>query len=207
MYGFGNLERKSVLSPKKKKRKYSVDNNNLSTGANSSQSSNNKPNSASLNANKTINIIDRVLDLSKYDRNTGLYTLSREWINATTSVSDKANSRKLSTPMEVEESKTKSGQESSFYVTELPGPIKVENQICTKQVNENIKENIRSSEANDMDLIKSLNVDEIMQTHALLKLHVNRWKQARKEWVNYYNNTNVPYKNSYDTLKSIYEEF
>lgn len=98
MYGFNqhhlsNFDRKSVLSPKKKKRKYSVDNNNtinnLSLANNSSSLSSNRANSESNTAtNKTFNIIDRVLDLSKYNKDTGLYTLSRDWINATTSVNE-----------------------------------------------------------------------------------------------------------------------
>ena len=46
-----------------------------------------------ISSNKTINIIDRVLDLSKYDSQTSVYTLSRDWINATTSLNYDLNNK------------------------------------------------------------------------------------------------------------------
>ena len=35
---------------------------------------------------------------------------------------------------------------------------------------------------------------------------MNRWKSARKEWINFYNETNRPYKNSFTILNSIIED-
>jgi hypothetical protein len=64
-----NTERKN--SPKKKKRKYSIESNNekniLSSVAGKDQTV----------GILTVNIIDRMVDLSKFNRHTGLYVLSR----------------------------------------------------------------------------------------------------------------------------------
>lgn len=186
------------LSPKKKRRKYSNDGQHINAN---SQCLSNNPTS-----NFNISIIDRVLDLNKYDKTTGLYTLCRDWVNATTSINDSVkqttdeNDEKM---MEVDE------VADSYFITKLPEPIK-ENPlpITIKDLNESIKVNIRVSEKSDLELIKALNVneDETIQTHALLKLHMNRWKSARKEWVNFYAESNKPYKNSMDILNSILED-
>lgn len=197
------------ISPKKKKRKYNID--SVATNINVQQHNLNNQRS---NNNLSINIIDRVLDLSKYDKNTGLYTLSRNWINATTSINDSKNNDHLinknftsSTRLSNEDN----NDLDSFYITSLPEPsVKDLNQIeSINKINEDIEIDIRSSEKSDIDIINSLNLtsdDYLIQTHALLKLHVNRWKSARKEWLNYYKKTNEPFKSSYDILKSIYED-
>lgn len=217
MFNLGNLDRKSVQSPKKKKRKYSVDGNANSfanpnaSGVNQGHQSHHNGsflhgNSAS--ANQTINIIDRVIDLGKYDKNVGLYTLCRDWINATTSINP-ARSRSATNDSKNSPVDANTEDENSYSITKLPEPVSSSKTTDLEEItklNEHIKNNIKCSESNDVELIKSLNVDEVIQTHALLKLHVNRWKQSRKEWLNYYKKSNEPYKNSYDTLKSIFED-
>ncbi|CAF0841037.1 unnamed protein product [Brachionus calyciflorus] len=187
-------------SPRKKRRKHSVDNLNgnispsgLSQNVSTTQQNQNQT---------TINIIDRVLDLSKYDKDTGLYTLTRDWMNATTLVNDSKLLKK-----EFVQNDEPIRNENSYYINKLPEPNKDQETMSIDELNQDIKRNIKSSEKSDLDLIDSLNVDEFMQTHALLKLHVNRWKQTRKKWLNYYSDSNRPYKNSYDCLKSIFEEF
>jgi len=193
------------ISPKKKKRKYSVDGLSATqNGTNNSQSS-----------NFSISIIDRVLDLNKYDQNTGLYKLARDWINATTSISDSNKKVKMSDDnhgdklMDVDiDMNGQKNEESSYFINNLPNPLVDEKKPSIAVLNENIKLNIRSSENSDIDLIKTLNIneDDSIQTHALLKLHMNRWKSARKEWINFYNETNRPYKNSLTILNSIIED-
>ncbi len=104
-------------SPKKKKRKYSVDGCNSNTnGTNNSQST-----------NFSISIIDRVLDLNKYDKNTGLYTLARDWINATTSISDSNKKIKITddneTDMDVDVDLHSQKTEDSYFINKLPNPL------------------------------------------------------------------------------------
>lgn len=181
-------------SPKKKKRKHSVE--NFAANANKTDRS-----AAQAANNTTINIIDRVLDLSKYEKETSLYALSRDWINATTMVTDFKNSKKESD----QEDQDQPNDENFVY--KLPSPKQQSHQLDIADLNEEIKQSIRLSEKSDLELISSLNVDEYMQTHALLKLHVNRWKQARNKWINYYRESNKAYKDSYCCLKSIFEEF
>ena len=213
MFGYNSQNVSSYerrIAPKKKKRKYSIEGSN---NANFNFGSSNE----SMNNNLSINIIDRVLDLSKYNKETGLYTLCRDWINATTSLNDSTrtnseqnknnhfsknnmdNSQKLS-------NSTESYDDSLFYISKLPEPQKMK-EPTIKSLNQNIQINIRGSEREDLNLIEALNLnDEMVQTHALLKLHVNRWKSVRKEWSKYYDKTNQPYRNSQDVLKSIYED-
>lgn len=180
-------------SPKKKKRKHSVDN--------CAVNSNRADRSASIAGNNTINIIDRVLDLSKYDKETGLYTLSRDWINATTMVSETKNANKESIMSDTDQ------HNNDYFIYSLPGPISELQTQDIRVLNEDIQKSIRTSEKSDLDLISGLNVDEYIQTHALLKLHVNRWKQARNKWLSFYKDSNRAYKDSYSCLKSILEEY
>lgn len=207
MYSFS---RDFKNSPKKKKRKYSVDNNAISTNINQQSTSSSR--FGHHNSSLSINIIDRVLDLSKYNQKTGLYTLSRAWINATTSLnSDTTTFNHKSSDLINKNFSTSDNITDDFYVTSLPEPDKQEtnNSDKIKKLNENIEVNIRSNEKADMDIIDSLSLssdDYLMQTHALLKLHVNRWKSARKEWLNYYKKSNEAYKKSYNVLKGIYED-
>lgn len=181
-------------SPKKKKRKHSVDNCAINS---------NRANQSALKTtgNNTINIIDRVLDLSKYDKETGLYSLSRDWINATTMVSDIKNTNKESVISATDQ------QNNDYFIYSLPGPNRDHKSQDIRMLNEEIQKSIRSSEKSDLNLISSLNVDEYMQTHALLKLHVNRWKQARNKWQSYYKDSNKAYEDSYCCLKSILEDY
>ena len=193
-----------MLSPKIKKRKY---NDGNQSGGNlqvysPTTSSGIIPNRFN---NRTINIIDRVIDLNRYNKNTGVYTLCRDWINATTSLND---ANKLTPNSLQKKNEEKLSQENPNFITRLPDPLpNVENQqIDVDYLNENIKLNVRASEKSDIDLIKTLNVNEVIQTHALLKLHVNRWKLSRREWLNYYAIQNKSYQNSYEKLKSIFED-
>ncbi len=203
MYNSNHQNFEKMLSPKKKKRKYN--DGNQSSGNlqvySPTTSSGMIPNKFN---NRTINIIDRVIDLNRYNKNTGLYTLCRDWINATTSLNDM---NKLTPNSLQKKSEEKLSQENPNAITRLPDPLTNENQeIDIDFLNENIKLNVRANEKSDIDLIKTLNVDDVIQTHALLKLHVNRWKLSRREWVNFYANQNKAYQNSYETLKSIYED-
>ncbi len=219
-----------ILSPKKKKRKYNnispIDNyaplslnssaatktitgdSFISTGCGFSpnQSKASAPIRTNSSSTRAANIVDRVMDIGKYSKNTPLYTMCRDWMNASTTLNE--NPKQISPKQH--ESKP---SDNPNVVTSLPEPIsslitsdESEYDIDIVQLNENIKVNIRSNEESDLDLIKKLNVDEEIQTHALLKLHVNRWKLARREWFNYYNVKSKPYQNSYQTLKSIFED-
>lgn len=102
-------------------------------------------------------------------------------------------------------------KEEAQNVYTLPDPSQNEeievNLKAIEELNSNLAEKVRSSQSDDMEIIKSLNVDDQLQAHALLKLHVNRWKVARKEWARFYKDTNSRYKDSEDLLKAIYEEF
>jgi hypothetical protein len=190
------------MSPRKKKRKYSSDNVASFSSVNyfNSEEAANTP-QKSCNT-KTANIIDRVLDLSKYNAETGMYTLTRDWMNANTIVNDKSKRTSLNS----NEQMNTDDETESNSITKLPDPDATQTCITIDQLNEEIGNEIRSGQANDMELIKSLNLDEFMETHALLKLHVDRWKSCRRKWITYYEQTNKPYKNSNDLLKSIYEE-
>lgn len=161
--------RRSISSPRKKRRKYSNESlNGTSNGSGSGQC-----HALSRNQTNNISIIDRVLDLNKYDSNTGLYSLCRDWINATTSVSE---TNKVYQAMEVEEMGTsETSKNSGYFIKELPEAAKDMDQPSICELNERIRVNIRSSQQSDMEVIKALNVsdDQEIQTHALLKLHVN----------------------------------
>lgn len=75
------------------------------------------------------------------------------------------------------------------------------------ELNGKLAESVRETQANDLEIVKSLNVDDqVIQAHALLKLHVNRWKVVRNEWISLYNRSNGRYKESETVLKSIFEE-
>ena len=198
--GYTNSADNRRISPKKKKRKYSVE------APVSNQFVVNPPPTANLN----INIIDRVLDLNKYDKNTPMYTLCRDWINATTSISEQ-QPNVISTCLGSDEEKLIVDQ-ADGTITQLPNPISsqlIEGADRIHDLNENIKNKIRLSEKNDLELLKSLNVnadDSVMQTHALLRIHVNRWRMVRREWTNFYKDTNKPYQHSLNILKSIFED-
>ena len=155
---------------------------------------------------RSLNILDRVLDTSKYTANTTLYTMCRDWTNATGSINDSPNSS-----LKQQQPSPKQDKKSSQDVTVLPEPLCDDDgdefsNVTIEQLNENIKVNIRSSQESDIELIKRLNVDDELGMHALLKLHVNRWKMAKREWFNYYSVQSKPYENSYQTLKAIFED-
>jgi hypothetical protein len=159
---YSNNSRRSIGSPKKKRRKYSNESLNVAWNSNNSALSRNQTNN--------ISIIDRVLDIDKYNRSTGLYSLCRDWINATTSVSD--CNRTVS--MDTEEVEGGPEKERSYFVRELPRPEMDGTQATIGELNEAIGVNIRASQDSDLELIKALDVnhDQEIQTHALLKLHV-----------------------------------
>ena len=201
-------------------------NNNLASNQKSqmslssiSRTNSNLTTSTNAAAIRSINIVDRVIDMSKYTKSTTLYTMCRDWTNASTSLtitnnldsSSVATSPFKSTSPKQGEKKSSSQEAASAKdVIALPDPVLDENDdeynISIEQLNENIRLNIRSSEESDIELIKRLNVDDELETHALLKLHVNRWKMAKREWFNYYSVQSKPYENSYQTLKSIFED-
>jgi hypothetical protein len=211
MFNISNLERRSVSSPKKKKRKYNMDSSNLT-------SPQNHPYvycAAYSSTNKTISIIDRVLDISKYKKEDSLYKLCREWMNASTNINDtsiktknQSNQANMGEENEEEEEAVVTSKLPADYVTKLPDPIKdTESELDKiKKLNEHIQQEIRSTQEADMELINSLNLNEVIESHALLKLHINRWRASRKEWMNHYRDTNKAYKESYDTLKGIFED-
>jgi hypothetical protein len=185
-------------------------NSNLTTSTN-----------AAVAAIRSINIVDRVIDMSKYTKSTTLYTMCRDWTNASASLTNTSSNLdspsvasspfKSTSPKQGGEKKSGSQEATSAKdVIALPDPVLDEDDdeynISIEQLNENIRLNIRSSEESDIELIKRLNVDDDLETHALLKLHVNRWKMAKREWFNYYSVQSKPYENSYQTLKSIFED-
>ena len=218
-----------LVSPKKKKRKYntiSPTNPNttykvdsfLSTAQNSSSNKASQGSSmfrANSSLGRTVNVVDRVLDVNAYTKDTPLYTMCRDWIHATDTVSSDPSKQSSPSSSASKQANAKLVENSTF-VTKLPDPVPLnslqdntdsdEYNVDIEQLNENIKTHIRSSEHTDLELIEKLNVDEVIQSHALLKLHVNRWKAARREWFNYYAVQNRPYENSYHALKSIFED-
>jgi hypothetical protein len=185
--------RKSApLSPKKKRRKYNSDNNNSPNESLTSVGS-----IMDLSENRhCIKLIDRTVNVGKYRNDAGLYELAREWLNSKDTFSD---SDKVYNKIEQNDD----GQ----FVFKLPDPEPDLNaQLNIQVLNEKIKENIRSSEKNDLVIIEHLNqTDQTIQTHALLKLHLNRWRATRNQWIQFYNIKNKPYNNSLRELKSIYE--
>lgn len=101
--------------------------------------------------------------------------------------------------------------ESNEYVYKLPDANDQEREVDinteVKELNDKLGETVRQRQANDLEIVKSLNVDDpVFQANALLKLHVDRWKTVRREWIQLYNRSNSRYKQSEDVLKSIFEE-
>jgi hypothetical protein len=179
------------ISPKKKKRKYSISRHVFS-------------NTAKNSVNFIVNIVDRVLDLNKYDSSTGLYTLCRDWINATSSIENSTNVKvQCFTDEKIDETES-----NEYQIKHLPEPTKI--KISSFDfLNKNINSNIRETEKNDFEIIKSLNLNEknvFLETKALLRCHTNRWKLVRKEWKKLYKEENLAYKNSFDILQSIFED-
>jgi hypothetical protein len=178
--GFKNFNRVTV-SPKKKKRKYSGGIHQHDSGS--------------------INIVDRVLDFSKYKPNTVLYVLCRDWMNATTSLNTnnyQRSNKQLKTELNEnldQTIKTSSASSSSYNknsIKSLPAPIDIKN--------ENIEIVKRQSFDFNLNDFKS-NGD----TKELLKMNIAKWKQVRKESIDNFNAENARYKESYDILKNIYE--
>jgi hypothetical protein len=167
---YHNPIRHAVSSPKKKKRKYSTETSQQQHSDHTS-----------------INIIDRVLDFSKYKKHTGLYTLCRDWLHATTSTSDPPS--------------TSFKQGKSFGKTETSASA---NDIKSLPLPKNAlkkerKKQMRKSN-DDMETGGMSNTDD------LLKSHLVRWKAIRRECMVCYKNDSLPYKESLDILKSIYED-
>lgn len=103
-------------------------------------------------------------------------------------------------------------KESSELITKLPDPVEgvtEKNSNSTIQkLNNRLEKTLRQTQINDIDIVNSLNVDDqVIQNHALLKLHVNRWKIARKEWNSLYKQSNARYSETEKILTSIFEEF
>ena len=95
-----------VQSPRKKKRKYSID-NNLSASSSTSIGFN-LVNSSISEASRTVNIIDRILDFSKFSNadQADLYTLSRDWLRATNMEPRKKHTTNNPEPMNVDSTNT-----------------------------------------------------------------------------------------------------
>jgi hypothetical protein len=167
-----NFERVSISSPKKKKRKHSGDNQ--------------------LNDSSSINIVDRVLEFSKYKSNTVLYVLCRDWINATTSLNSSSRYNKQSKNEYNEENLDQNiNNKSNYFINSLPSPIdiKLENVDKDKSISYNF----------DLNDIKE--DDKIL----LMKKNLERWKNIRKEKIKNHHIENERYKESHDILKNIYE--
>ena len=225
MYNLTQQNQKTALSPRKKKRKYSSDNNNIHNTLafsftnfaekqirpNSVLSSAVRSSSSSIKqiSNKPANIVDRVLDLSKYNTETGLYTLTRDWINASASVNNnKCETSNNSVETNISDPMNMESDNATGFITCLPDPEPLGDQDTLEidLLNEQIKKEIRVNQNADLEILDALNLDDFSTSHALLKLHVDRWKQCRRKWISYYEQTNRPYKSSLDTLKSIFEE-
>lgn len=190
-----HLTRSERFSPRKKKRKYSITDNQQYEL-------------------KNINIVDRVLDFSKYHENTGLYTLCRDWINATTCIdSSNLNNNeitKLNMYLSSSQSLTNDSNkfknqsnEDEINITNDDGsirqlPIPKETDIKDVELFNNLIKKI-----NDNDFNENVNVNN---KNELLKSNLNRWKSVKNEWSNYYRRTGRKYKETYDILKNIYEE-
>lgn len=211
-----------VQSPRKKKRKYSID-NNLSASSSTSIGFNLVNSSISEAASRTVNIIDRILDFSKFSNadQADLYSLSRDWLRATNmeprkkppplSATNNPEPMNIDSANNADEHSQSSTISSDAPVTKLPEPVYTSQDVtcsaeCIASLNENIAREIRASQEHDMELVDALNGDQFVETHALLKLHVGRWKKARRKWIEFYHETNKPYQNSSVILKSIFEE-
>lgn len=93
----------------------------------------------------------------------------------------------------------------------MPGPVQTSTEPITnteiEELNKKLEKTVRQTQMNDLEIVNSLKVDDQMtQTHALLKLHVNRWKTVRQEWNLLYKKSNARYIESENILKSIFEE-
>ena len=205
------MDKRAVLTSRNKRRKVSLDNVSGSSGGVSkrmkitysdSEPSDNENDFLSVQVhskrNKSIvNIIDRVIDFSKYKEDTSLYSLCRDWTRATEKLNSDMDKSSMASETEKDSSET----------NQLPIPSEPPRDIGLEiaKLNETIQSKVRSSEDSDLDLIKVLNVDETTEVHALLKLHVNRWKSSRKEWLRYYETSNERYKETRDKLKSMFK--
>ena len=173
---FKNFERVSISSPKKKKRKHSGDNQQ--------------------NDGTSINIVDRVLDFSKYKSNTVLYTLCRDWINATTTSVSSSTGR----------FNKQSKNDFNFDLTN--DEISIKNKII-KSLPAPVADNKHESVARmEKKKVFSFNLNEFQngeQQAVLLRKNVEKWKNVRKESIKNFKAKNERYKESYDILKNIYE--
>ena len=195
-----SADRKLFLSPRKaKKRKLSS--TDCRAFVNNSSTSN------ELSKNH-VNIIDRLVDVDKLKADKSLYALTREWLLASTSIqAGKNESNSMQQQKQSDDDDEGDGEED--LITKLPEPLSLSCEPTVKEMNEEIRISIRSTDANDLNLISSLNLSPSkreLETHELLRLHVNRWKATKKEWIKYYEATNLRSRASYDLLKSLYEE-
>ena len=169
---FKNFDR---VSPKKKKRKYSAGIHQHDSGS--------------------INIVDRVLDFSKYKPNTVLYVLCRDWMNATTSLN--TNYQRPNKQSKQESTETfdllNTNKSNKNSVKSLPAPFDIKNENV-----EIVKRKTFDFNLNDFPLTSD-------DSKELLKTNVTRWKNVRKESIDNFNAENARYKESYDILKNIYE--
>ncbi len=171
---FNQEENRKLMPPRKKRRKYTNDPSNIEDFAENTLVNDEDTNHQLANKYLNMSIIDRVLDFNKYNENTSLYSLCRDWINATASNRD--NKIQQTTGNNQSEEQEDIGQtESSYLINKLPEPADDQENLSIKDLNEKIRAEIRASENTDLDLIKTLDVDNdvSMQTHVLLKLHVS----------------------------------
>jgi hypothetical protein len=226
----------STASPKKKRRKYSVDNGGggsdnghfLSAHEQHSTSTYLSGGGSHSNSLRTFTLIDRIVDIAKYKNNQSIYTMCRDWMNSSNILSKEkmlaANKTSPAIDETDEEKSAAEGKTDSYFIYSLPDKSTEDTDDQSAQgegrgggaggedpvvkLNQSIKETIRCTEHDDLELIQSLNLDDdqCVKSHALLKLHVNRWKLARKEWMGFYRTSNRPYKKTTDVLRSIFEE-
>ena len=202
-----SVDKRAMLASRNKRRKLSVENSSSGavtkrmkiTYSDSKESSEDENDFVSVkseysNSHKTVvNLIDRVMDFKTYKVDTSLDCLCRDWARAT---------EKLNTAIEAYQAPCKTATDAELpRPTEEPGDTGQE----IAKLNETIRVKVRSSEKSDLDLIKVLSVDEATEIHALLKLHVNRWKSSRKEWLRYYESANARYQDARQKLKTIFE--
>ncbi len=87
---YSQEENRKLMPPSKKRRKYTNEPSNIDELLIDNNSHDETSHQDSSNI-FCLNIMDRVLDLNKYNEKTTLYSLCRDWINATASIADSRN--------------------------------------------------------------------------------------------------------------------
>lgn len=166
---FKNYDRTIMInSPKKKKRKHSSDNQQDEI--------------------TSVHIIDRVIDFSKYNNNTDLYLLARDWMHASESIGACNFNRSNKSSQFL----TNDNNNNNQNVYSLPKPL--------------IKAKLEPDLDDYCKKSFDFNLDQIeCENENLLKENLKKWKSVRNEQLNFVKKENERYKESFDLLKSIYE--